>query len=84
MTTALVTVRGEAELSCPPDLATISATVHRTGPDADRVRRELAEASTRVRAIVDFIVREAKASRQLLMGEPRPEMRGEARREAAE
>lgn len=53
MTTALVTVRGEAELSCPPDLATISATVHRTGPDADRVRRELAEASTRVRAIVE-------------------------------
>lgn len=53
MTTALVTVRGEAELVSEPDLATISATVHRTGPDADRVRRELAEASTRVRAIVE-------------------------------
>lgn len=53
MTTAVVTVRGEAELACAPDLATISATVHRTGPDADRVRRELAEASTRIRAIVE-------------------------------
>lgn len=53
MTTALVTVRGEAELSCPPDLATIAATVHRTGPDADRVRRGLAEASNRIRAIVE-------------------------------
>lgn len=51
MTTALVTVRGEAELTCTPDLATISATVHRAGPDADRVRRELAEASGRIRAI---------------------------------
>lgn len=53
MTTAVVTVRGEAELTCAPDLATISATVHRTGPDADRVRRELAETSTRIRAIVE-------------------------------
>ena len=29
----------------------------------------------RVRAIVDFVVREVKASRGLLMGEPRPEPR---------
>ncbi|BAK37633.1 hypothetical protein MLP_46190 [Microlunatus phosphovorus NM-1] len=48
----MVTVRGEAELVSAPDLATISATVHRTGPDADRVRRELAEASALIRAIV--------------------------------
>ncbi|HYI59299.1 MAG TPA: SIMPL domain-containing protein [Microlunatus sp.] len=53
MTTPLVTVRGEAELSCAPDLATITATIHATGADADRVRRELVDASTRVRAIVD-------------------------------
>jgi uncharacterized protein len=53
MTTPVVTVRGEAELGSPPDLATISATVHRTGTDADRVRRDLADASTRIRTIVD-------------------------------
>ena len=53
MTTAMVTVHGEAELVSAPDLATISATVHRAGPDADRVRRDLAEASTQIRAIVD-------------------------------
>jgi hypothetical protein len=32
----------------------------------------------RVRAIVDFVVREAKASRALLMGEPRQESRAAA------
>lgn len=53
MTTPLVTVRGEAELVSAPDLATISATVHTSGPDADTVRRGLAEASARIRSVVD-------------------------------
>jgi uncharacterized protein YggE len=53
MTTPVVTVRGEAELVSPPDLATISATVHATGGDADKVRRDLADSSARIRAIVD-------------------------------
>jgi uncharacterized protein YggE len=53
MTTPVVTVRGEAELVSAPDLATISATIHTTGADADKVRRDLAEASTRIRAIVE-------------------------------
>lgn len=53
MTTPVVTVRGEAELASAPDLATLSATVHVAGADADRVRRELSEASARVRAVVD-------------------------------
>jgi uncharacterized protein YggE len=59
MTTPVVTVRGEAELVSAPDLATISATVHRAGADAERVRRDLAEASTHVRAIIE-------ANRQVL------------------
>lgn len=53
MTTPVVTVRGEAELTCAPDLATVSATMHATGADADSVRQQLASASTRVRALVD-------------------------------
>jgi uncharacterized protein YggE len=53
MTTPVVTVRGEAELACAPDLATISATSHATGSDPDRVRRELVDASTAVRALIE-------------------------------
>ena len=53
MTTPVVTVRGEAELGSPPDLATLSVTIHAAGADADRVRRSLAEASNRLRAIVE-------------------------------
>lgn len=53
MTTPVVTVRGEAELVCPPDLATLSATVHATGSDPDEVRRQLAAASARIREIVE-------------------------------
>ena len=53
MTTPVVTVRGEAELACAPDLATISASSHATGSDADRVRRELVDASTAVRALIE-------------------------------
>jgi uncharacterized protein YggE len=53
MTTPVVTVRGEAELVSAPDLATISATIHATGGDADKVRRDLAAASARIRAIIE-------------------------------
>lgn len=53
MTIPVVTVRGEAELTCAPDLATISATVHATGADADSVRQQLAHASSSIRALTD-------------------------------
>lgn len=53
MTSPVVTVRGEAELTCAPDLATISATVHATGADADRVRRDLAAASTAIGSVIE-------------------------------
>ena len=53
MTTPVVTVRGEAELVSAPDLATVSATVHKTGADPDSVRRDLAEASAGIRAVVE-------------------------------
>ena len=53
MTTPVVTVRGEAELGSAPDLATLAVTIHATGAGADRVRRDLAEASNRLRAILE-------------------------------
>lgn len=53
MTTPVVTVRGEAELVGPPDLATVSLTLHASGADADAVRRQLAAGSERVRALVE-------------------------------
>ena len=53
MTTPVVTVRGEAELASAPDLATISVTNHATGSDAERVRRELVDASAAVRALTE-------------------------------
>ena len=52
MTSPLITVRGEAQVDVPPDRATLSATVHSTGSTAAVVRRELAEASEQVRAVV--------------------------------
>lgn len=53
MTTPVVTVRGEAELGSAPDLATLAVTIHAAGADAERVRRDLAAASNRLRAIVE-------------------------------
>jgi uncharacterized protein YggE len=44
----VVTVRGQAELRCPPDLATVWLTVHARGKGADQVRRDLATASQQV------------------------------------
>jgi uncharacterized protein YggE len=41
----LVTVRGEAQLEGPPDLATLSLTLHASGDSAERTRSQLAEGS---------------------------------------
>ena len=53
MAAPVVTVRGEARLEAPPDLATMSLTVHGTGSSADTVRDELARASARVRELLE-------------------------------
>jgi uncharacterized protein YggE len=53
MTTPVVTVRGEAERACPPDLATLGATIHAVGNDPDVVRRRLAEVSAAVRRLAE-------------------------------
>jgi uncharacterized protein YggE len=52
MTAPIVTVRGEARLELPPDLATLSFTVHSAGDSAERTRAELAEASGRIRELL--------------------------------
>jgi uncharacterized protein len=44
----LVTVRGEAQLEGPPDLATFTLTLHASGDSAERTRSQLAEGSTTV------------------------------------
>jgi uncharacterized protein YggE len=44
----LVTVRGEAQLEGPPDLATLTLTLHASGDSAERTRSQLAEGSTTV------------------------------------
>lgn len=48
----IVTVRGEARVEVPPDLATVSVTVHAAGSSADQVRDSLAAASHRLRTVV--------------------------------
>jgi uncharacterized protein len=53
MDAPVVTVRGEARLEVPPDLATLSVTVHSSGSTAEPVRDELAKASTRIRALLE-------------------------------
>jgi len=52
MTTPIVTVRGEAQLEVPPDLATLAFTVHSTGDSVEAPRTELAKASTQVRDLL--------------------------------
>jgi uncharacterized protein len=44
----LVTVRGEARLEGPPDLATLTLTLHASGDSAERTRSQLAAGSTAV------------------------------------
>ena len=58
MTAPIVTVRGQAQLEVPPDLATLSFTVHSAGDSAERTRAELAEASGQIR---DLLSRHAEA-----------------------
>jgi uncharacterized protein YggE len=53
MTAPIVTVRGEASLEVPPDLATLSVTVHSAGDSAERVRSELADASGRIGGLLE-------------------------------
>jgi uncharacterized protein YggE len=43
-----VTVRGEAQLEGPPDLATLALTLHASGDSAERTRSQLAEGSAAV------------------------------------
>lgn len=52
MSEPLVTVRGEAQLECPPDLVSFSLVVHRSGDRGDKVRAALATASEQVRALL--------------------------------
>jgi uncharacterized protein YggE len=52
MSAPIVTVRGQAQLEVPPDLATLSLTAHRAGDSAEQTRVELAEASSRTRELL--------------------------------
>jgi uncharacterized protein YggE len=47
-TAPLVTVRGEAQLEGPPDLATVTVTLHASADSAERTRSQLAEGSTAI------------------------------------
>jgi len=44
----IVTVRGEAQLEGPPDLATLTLTLHASGDSAERTRGQLADGSVAV------------------------------------
>ena len=48
----LVTVRGEAQLEGPPDLATLTLTLHASGDSAERTRSQLAEGSGAVTRVL--------------------------------
>ena len=52
MTAPIVTVRGEAQLEAPPDLATLSVTLHAAGDTADRTRGQLAGGSNAVAELI--------------------------------
>ena len=52
MTAPIVTVRGEAQLDAPPDLATFSVTLHAAGDTADRTRAQLASGSNAVAELI--------------------------------
>ena len=53
MDAPIVTVRGEARLEVPPDVATLSVTVHSSGSSAEGVRDELARASAQIRGLLE-------------------------------
>jgi uncharacterized protein YggE len=48
MSGPLVTVRGEAQLEGPPDLATLTVTLHASADSAEKTRSQLAEGSTAI------------------------------------
>ena len=52
MTAAIVTVRGEAQLEGPPDLAGLSCTLHASGDSAEATRGQLATGSQAVAALL--------------------------------
>jgi uncharacterized protein len=53
MTAPIVTVRGEAQLEGPPDLAGLSCTLHASGDAADATRAQLATGSQAVAALLE-------------------------------
>jgi uncharacterized protein YggE len=48
----LVTVRGEAQLEVPPDLATVALTLHASGDSPEATRSQLAEGSAKVAGLL--------------------------------
>jgi len=52
MSKPVVTVRGEAQLEAPPDLAGLSVTLHASGESADQTRAQLAAGSSAVSALL--------------------------------
>ena len=53
MTAPIVTVRGEAQLEGPPDLAGLSCTLHASGDSAEATRAQLATGSQAVAALLE-------------------------------
>lgn len=53
MTVPIVTVRGEARLEGPPDLAGLSCTLHASGDSAEATRAQLATGSQAVAALLE-------------------------------
>lgn len=53
MTTPIVTVRGEAEVEVPPDLAGLRITLHGSGSDARAVWAELSRTGEQLTALLD-------------------------------
>jgi uncharacterized protein YggE len=53
MTAPIVTVRGEAQLEGPPDLAMLSVTLHASGDSAEATRSQLAVGSQAVAAVLE-------------------------------
>jgi uncharacterized protein len=53
MTAPIVTVRGEAQLEGPPDLAGLSHALHASGDSAEAVRAQLATGSQAVAALLE-------------------------------
>ena len=53
MSKPIVTVRGEAQLEVPPDLAGLSVTLHASDETADQTRAQLAAGSSAVSALLE-------------------------------